>query len=200
MAKFSSKKSIILFLHIENNSMSQNNPVSWSRDYLLNWSDFQAESNPATFEDAHSTIKYHYTWIVNSDSVGSKIRFFIENIGLTVEFYPLLSWVRQPQATNHLLKHEQGHFDLAELLRPEITKQIQNVFDGKKFPTQGQNPEQQKQFAREYSGSMITKEVEKWEKYLFEKQEEYDKQTNYGQILEKQQEYDDVFKKLRNVF
>ena len=46
---------------------------------------------------------------------------------------------------------------------------------------------------------MIAKEVEKWEKYLFEKQEEYDKQTNYGQIMEKQQEYDDMFKKLRNI-
>ena len=47
---------------------------------------------------------------------------------------------------------------------------------------------------------MIAKEVEKWEKYLSEKQEEYDKKTNYGQTIEKQQEYDDTFKKLRNVF
>ena len=74
------------------------------------------------------------------------------------------------------------------------------MFDEKKFPTRGQNSEQQKQFAREDSGLMIAKEVEKWEKYLSEKQEEYDKKTNYGQIIEKQQEYDDTFKKLRNVF
>jgi len=44
---------------------------------------------------------------------------------------------------------------------------------------------------------MIAKELERLEKYLFEKQEEYDKQTNYGQIMEKQQEYDNMFKKLR---
>jgi GTP cyclohydrolase II len=180
--------------------MGQNNIISWSKDYLLNWSDFQAESNPAAFEDAHSIIKYRCTWIVNSDAVDNQIQFFIENIDLTAEFHSLLSWVRQPQATPQLLKHEQGHFDLAELLRSKIKKQIQSVFDEKKFPTRGQNPEQQKQFAREDSGLMIAKEVEKWEKYLFEKQEEYDKQTNYGQIIEKQQEYDDTFKKLRNVF
>ena len=118
---------------------------------------------------------------------------------MIVEFYPLLSWVRQSQATSDLLKHEQGRFDLAELLRPKITEQIQSIFNEKKFPTRGQNQEQQKQFAREDSGLMIAKEVEKLEKYLFEKQEEYDKQTNYGQIIEKQQEYDDMFKKLRNM-
>ncbi len=199
MVNFRSK-SIILFPYITNNSMSQNNTISWSKDYFLDWSDFQAESNPAAFEDVHSTIKYRYTWIVNSDNIGSQIIFFIENIDLTVEFYPLLSWVRQSQATPKLLKHEQGHFDLAELLRPKITEQIQSIFNEKKFPTRGQNQEQQKQFAREDSGLMIAKEVEKWEKYLFEKQEEYDKQTDYGQIIEKQQKYDDMFKKLRNMF
>ncbi len=181
-----------------NNFMSQNNIISWSKGYFLDWLDFQAESNPAVFEDVHSTIKYRYTWTVNSDSVGNQIRFFIENIDLTAVFHPLLSWVRQSQATPQLLKHEQGHFDFAELLRPEITQQIQNVFNEKKFSTRGQNPDQQKQFAREDSGLLIANEIGKWEKYLFEKQEEYDKQTNYGQIVEKQQEYDIMFKKLRN--
>lgn len=197
MANFSSEKSIILFPHITNNHMSQNNTISWSKDNFLDWSNFQAEFNPAALEDVHSIIKYRYTWIVNSDSDGSQIRFFIENIDLTAEFYPLLSWVRPSEATPNLLKHEQGHFDLAELLRPEITKQIQSVFDEKKFPTRGQNQERQKQHAREDSGLMIAKELEIFEKYLFEKQEEYDKQTNYGQIIEKQQEYDNMFKKLR---
>jgi len=178
--------------------MSQSNSISWSKDRVLTWSDFKAESNPASYEDAHSVIKYRYTWTVNSESVGNQIKFFIENINLTTEFYPLLSWVRQSQATSNLLKHEQGHFDLAELLRSKIVDHIQNIFDGKKFPTRGQNQEQQKQFAREDSGLMIANEIEKWEKHLCEKQEEYDALTNFGQILEKQLYYDDMFKKLRN--
>jgi hypothetical protein len=178
--------------------MSQNDIITWSKDYFLTWSDFKAESNPAVFEDVHSTIKYRCTWIVNSDTVDNKIKFFIENITLIVEFHPMLSWVRQSQATSNLLKHEQGHFDLAELLCPKIVKSIQDVFDNKKFSTRGQNQEQRKQFAREDSGLMISIEIEKWEKYLSEKHEEYDKETNYGQIIEKQQEYDNMFKQLRN--
>ncbi|HSB83879.1 MAG TPA: hypothetical protein VLD64_05275 [Nitrosarchaeum sp.] len=178
--------------------MSQSNSISWSEDRVLIWSDFKAESNPASFEDAHSVIKYRYTWTINSESVGNQIKFFIENINLTTEFYPLLSWIRQLHVTSDLLKHEQGHFDLAELLRPKIVEHIQNIFDGKKFSTRGQNQEQQKQFAREDSGLMIANEIEKWEKHLCEKQEEYDELTNFGQILEKQLDYDNMFKKLRN--
>lgn len=178
--------------------MSKPNTISWSKERLLNWSDFQAEFNPASYEDAHSVIKFHYTWTVNSDSLGNQIRFFIENIDLTVEFHPLLSWVRSSQATDALLKHEQGHFDLAESLKPEIVKQIHSAFEGRKFLTRGQHPEQQKQFAREDSGLMIAKEIEKWEKYLSEKQEEYDQLTDFGQILAKQHECNEQFKKLRD--
>ena len=46
---------------------------------------------------------------------------------------------------------------------------------------------------------MIGQEVEKWEKYVSEKQEEYDKETNYGETLEKQNEYDNMFKTLRSI-
>ena len=177
--------------------MSQNITISWSKDYFLKLSDFKADSNPATFEDSHSTIKYSYIWTVNSEGVGDEIKFFIENIVLTAEFYPMLSWIRQSQETILLLKHEQGHFDLAELLRPKITRHLEDAFFGKKFSTRGQNQEQQKQYARESSSLMIANEMEKWEKYLFDERQEYDAQTNYGQILEKQQKFDDIFKKLR---
>ena len=192
-------KSIILFPFITNNFMSQSNVISWSADYFLKLSDFKADSNPAVFEDAYSTIKYGYTWTVNSDGVGDQIKFFIDNIVLTTEFYPLLSWVRQSQEITLLLKHEQGHFDLAEFLKLTITEHLEEVFKGKKFLTRGQNQEQQKQFARASSGLMIANEIEKWEKYLFDERQEYDAQTNYGHIMEKQQKYDDMFKKLRNI-
>ena len=177
--------------------MNSCNPIAWSKENILNWSDYLADFNPASSEDAHSTIKYRYTWTVKSDNVNGQIQFVIENIQLIAEFFPLLSWVRTAQANPILLKHEQGHFDLAELLRPKITENLQIVFEEKNFSVRGQTQEQQKQFAREYSNMLISKEFEKWEKYLSQKQEEYDKQTNYGQITEKQLEYNEKFKELR---
>jgi len=177
--------------------MSENNVVVWSNDTFLKWSDFEAESNSATFEDSHSIIKYRYTWTVNSNEMKDQILFFIENIQLSVEFQSVLSWVRLSQANDDLLKHEQGHFDLAELVIRENLEKLKNKFHEKQFPTRGKNEEQRKQFAKHDSGKMIAEEVEKLEEILSQRRREYDEQTNFGQNLEKQLEYNSIFDKLK---
>ncbi len=177
--------------------MSDINVLVWSNDFFLRWSDFNAESNPATFEDSHSIIKYRHTWTINSDEIESQIIFFIKNIQISVEFYPDLSWVRTLQTNDDLLKHEQGHFDLAELIKRENLEKLQNKFYQKQFPTRGKNEDQRKQFAKEDSGRMIAIEVYKLEEILSQRRQEYDEQTNFGQNLEKQSEYNSIFDKLR---
>ena len=177
--------------------MSENDIRVWSNDSFLSWSDFKAESNSAAFEDSHSVIKYRYTWTVNSDNIGNQILFFIENIQLSVDFHSVLSWVRLSQANDDLLKHEQGHFDLAELIKRENLEKLQNKFYEKRFPTRGKNEEQQKQFAKEDSGKMIAEEVKKLDEILFQRRQEYDEKTTFGQNLEKQLEYALIFDVLR---
>ena len=68
--------------------MSEINVLVWSNDFFLRWSDFNAESNSAAFEDSHSIIQYRHTWTISSDEIENQIIFFIENIQLSVEFYP----------------------------------------------------------------------------------------------------------------
>ncbi len=177
--------------------MGENNVVTWSENTFLKQSDFQAESNPAAFEDSHSIIKYRYTWTVNSDEIKDRILFFIENILISVEFHPLLSWVRSSQYDDALLKHEQGHFDLAELVKRESLERIQNEFTDKQFPTRGKNEEQRKQFAREDSGRMIANEVEKLSVLFLQKKQKYDQETNFGKDPTRQSEYDSIFERLR---
>jgi len=177
--------------------MSENDILVWSNDSFLKWSDFKAESNSAAFEDSHSIIKYRQTWTVNSDEIGNQILFFIENLQLSVEFHPVLSWVRLSQVNDDLLKHEQGHFDLAELVKRENLEKLKNKFHGKQFPTRGKNEEQRKQFAKHDSGKMIAEEVEKLEEILSQRRQEYDEQTNFGQNLEKQLEYNSTFDRLK---
>jgi hypothetical protein len=177
--------------------MENDNILLWSKDSFLKWSDFKAQSNPSAFEDSYSHIKFHYTWIVNSEILKDKIYFLIDDIKLTTQFLCHLSWVRENQNSLGLLKHEQGHFDLAESLRPMITEKILDEFKDKKFPTRGQNDDQQKQFAREDSGLMIAKELEKWSLDLSQKRKKYNNQTEFGHNWEKQKEYDEKFDRLR---
>ena len=177
--------------------MSDNNVIVWSKNHSLIWSDFKSESNPALFEDTHSVIKYEFTWTVNSEKIENDIFFLIENIQLSADFHCNLSWVRSSQVNANLLKHEQGHFDLAELLKRENIKKIQQIFYGRKFPTRGQNEEQRKQYAKEDSGKMIVKEIKKLEQLLSKRREEYNEHTNFGQNLSEQLTYDSQFHKLR---
>ena len=177
--------------------MEDKDIITWSKDYFLNRSDFKAQSNPSSFEDSSSHVKYHHTWTVNSEMVDGVIYFLIDDIKLSTRFFRHLSWVRENQASLELLKHEQGHFDLAESLRPIITEEIQKKFKDKKFTTRGKNDEQRKQFAREDSKLMISKELEKWLNDLSQKRMKYDDETEFGHNLNKQNEYDKKFNELR---
>ncbi len=177
--------------------MENDDIISWTKDYFLDWSDFMAESSPSKCEDSSSKIKYHHTGTVHSEISNGEIYFLIDDIKLSSQFLRHLSWVREKQASLELLKHEQGHFDLAEFLRPKITEKIQNEFKDKKFPTRGQNDDQRKQFAREDSGLMLAKELERWSYDFSQKRIKYDEETEFGHNLNKQKEYDEKFNELR---
>jgi len=177
--------------------MSSNDIISWSQDYCLKWSDFKAESNPAIYEDSHSFIKYGFTWVVDSDKLNKNIVFLINQITISVEFHPLLSWVRTSELNDSLLKHEQGHFDLAEIIKRDYEKILKNKFYDKVFPTRGQNEAQEKQFAKEDSSKMISIEIDKLSEILRKKRNEYDIETEYGKNYLNQNKYDDIFKKIK---
>ena len=177
--------------------MEKSDIISWSKEYFLNWSDFKAETNSSAFEDSSSHIKYHQTWTVNSEISDGQLYFQIKDIQLSAQFQRHLSWVREKQSSSELLKHEQGHFDLAELLRPIITEKIQNEFINKKYSTYGKNDEQRKQSARKDSSLKTAKELEKWSYDLSQKRKKYDEETEFGQNVKKQKEYDEKFNEFR---
>ena len=178
--------------------VSSNDVVLWSPDYCLNWSDFRAESNPAIYEDSHSFIKYGFTWIVDSDKLNENVVFLINDIKVSVEFHPLLSWVRESELNDDLLHHEQGHFDLAEMLKRDYDKILKSKFYDKSFPTRGQNEAQQKQFAKEDSSKMISTEIDKLTEILRKKRNGYDLETEYGHNVLNQSKYDKIFKNLNS--
>lgn len=171
--------------------------ISWSKTTFLKWADFKAEPNPAVFEDSSSIIRYRITWTVNSEVVDGQVEFFLEDIKLITEFYPGLSWVRSMYATPELLNHEQGHFDLAELMRNDVTAEIITVINEKRYAVVGKNDEQCKQFARERSALLLANELKKWQTYMEQKRSEYDRQTNFGQNVKVQSDYDTRFYQLR---
>lgn len=177
--------------------MENNDILSWSKEHFLKWSDFKADFNPAAFEDSFSQIRYHHTWIIDSEMSNGDIYFLISNIKLETQFLKHLSWVKLQNASSTLLDHEQGHFDLAEFMKPNFEELLKKKFYGIKFPTRGQNEDQRKQFAREDSGYFILKELKKFSKILEREREKYSEETDYGKISKIQKAYQEKFRILR---
>jgi len=177
--------------------VEKNNIISWKKDYFLKWSDFQADVNLSAIEDSFSKITYHHTWTVSSEMVDGEIYFLISDVKLETQFLRHLSWVRLQNASSALLSHEQGHFDLSELMKPFFEDKINNKFNGMKFYTRGKNEEQRKQSAREDSGILIVKELEECFDILTKERKKYDEETEFGKNLSKQNEYDQKFYRLR---
>ncbi len=178
--------------------MDEKDIVDWSPQKFLNWDDFKAEPNPALYQDAYSKIHYAYTWTLKSEKMGSDVFFYIDKIYLTTQFLKHLSWVRPKLATEQLLRHQQGFFDLAEELRPKITQLLEEKLAHKRHPTSGKNEEESKQYARENSGMLIKTELDRlYHDVFLSGVKTYESDTEYGENTSKQEEYDRRFEKLR---
>jgi hypothetical protein len=102
---------LLLFLSIVFTASSQDLP--WSKSSPLSWNDFKAapdENNPF-FAVTHAGFGYKYN--ANQDSL---------HISTSTNFKPALSWVKKP--SDHLLGHEQLHFDIAEYYRRVFVERL----------------------------------------------------------------------------
>ncbi|RED48399.1 DUF922 domain-containing protein [Seonamhaeicola aphaedonensis] len=85
--------------------------ISWRDSYKLTWSDFKAtpdnQSNAVAITASGITLGFS---IKQTD--GKVVSFKTE---IDAHFYPEQSWYKPEKANNHVLQHEQLHFDITEL-------------------------------------------------------------------------------------
>ena len=183
--------------------MSDDSIIHWSKDQKLKWSDFMAEPNPAHEHDALSAIRFFVNPIITADNPDRPRFFSISKIIVVPEFQKKLSWVREfvlgdYNISKKLLNHEQGHFDLAKESSSEIERLAVKSFEGKRFPIRGKNEHEILEYAREDALSLTNEQVEKIRAdYLTKLRNRYDSETDFGNNLTKQQEYNKRFEKLR---
>lgn len=84
-------------------------PVDWSADRPLAWADFRAETPMGTRNAAATSCGIRYDHSRTNIWTGQPV------VEITAFMDPEGSWVDPEQAGPDLLRHEQGHFDLAEV-------------------------------------------------------------------------------------
>lgn len=143
---------------------SDSDKIYWSQNVRLKWDDFKGKPDNSQIYDAstESTVKCD----LKGDQRGVTIT-------AVCFFEKSKSWVKKGKRGDTLLKHEQGHFDLAEL----YTRKLRKAMKEASFTDKNVNSEFRTIYQK-YVGD------------LKKEQARYDKETHHSTIYEKQKEWE----------
>jgi hypothetical protein len=142
--------------------------IEWFANRKLIWEDFKGNPKPISNSNTAAQTYCGFGFQTNRITMLTKVKIFTINT-----FTCNLSWVRSDQKNRvDLLEHEQGHFDLCEV----YTRQLRKKLEEKKLTAFNINTD----------ANIIFKEI--YVLYL-DRQELYEKETNYGLYREKQIEW-----------
>jgi hypothetical protein len=98
--------------------------IAWSKDQKLKWSDYKAEPDTSIF--AYALTSYRIEIQPNEVLVDeyNNIKNY-NTLTVITYFVPNLSWVYRKD--DYLLKHEQLHFDIAELYAQKINLEFEKL-------------------------------------------------------------------------
>lgn len=142
--------------------------IEWTTNRILTWEDFKG--TPKTISNSNTAAQTYcgFGFQSNYVTILTKTKIFV-----TTTFTCNLSWVRPDQNNRvDLLEHEQGHFDLCEVYARQLRKKLQE----KKLTVFNLNTD----------ANIIFKDV--YALYL-DRQELYEKETEYGLNRKKQIEW-----------
>jgi len=119
-------KTFFAFLLFTSIAFSQDKDLetfSWDKNKPLVWKDFKG--TPQQNTDATALTASGITFGFSIGKTGNRITDFSTNVECL--FYPSESWYKPEDATPHILKHEQLHFDITELYARKFREQISRL-------------------------------------------------------------------------
>lgn len=177
--------------------------IVWNKDRKLTRSDFQGPV-PATApaeRHAESHVGVHSTWKISTkcEPVGKsgkvKCTATINEVNAQAEFDPNQSWVKPDKQTDDLLKHEQGHFDIAEHFARKKREQMNNFVGQSESAVADTEQEAEDQATEKLEKKLmeVCDAIDKQEDAL---QDAYDTQTKHGTDADQQKKWDEKIIKL----
>lgn len=97
--------------------------IPWTSSYKLTWQDFKGKPNYNTRPAATTASGISFGFSIkqrNKKDVGF-------STDIHTNFYPNKSWYKKEEATNHILNHEQVHFDITELFARKLRQRLEQV-------------------------------------------------------------------------
>jgi hypothetical protein len=174
--------------------------IIWKKTRVLKWVDFKKKPDLKSKASASSAIGFESKPFIEHIKVGNKFKFKIKDMQLNAVFIPDLSWVMKnisKKNSKSLLKHEQGHFDLAEEITRKTRTSATNRFHDRPLNVKGKNEDMAKKDAVLQATGIRRKLEDELQKEFKNQETRYDDKTNHGLITEYQEKYNKRFEKLR---
>jgi len=143
-----------------------NERIAWSEDVKLTWDDFKGRPDMRSPFVAMTNSGIVFSYQVASENGNLSLTTSVE-----AQFHPEMSWHKPEKVNNHVLQHEQGHFNITEIHARKLRKAF-----------------------AEYK---VTRNYERELKAIFTRinrerqimQDRFDKETNHSQNKQKEAEW-----------
>ncbi len=104
-------------------NFSNDETIKWSDTKKLTWEDFKGNPNPHS--DAVALTASGITFGYSVKTSGKRIIDYATSV--EAHFYPNKSWYLSEKADDHILAHEQLHFDITELYVRKFREQLERL-------------------------------------------------------------------------
>lgn len=167
----------MLALFIQSDTDSK---ILWKESEKLIWSDFLGTPDSATpfAASTHTGIFFEYKYALDSSSKVT-VEFTVKSF-----FNKNKSWYYPHLINDHILQHEQTHFDISELhariLRKRLnekkfTKDVENEIQIIYTRMEEQRTAMQRRFDSETNHSQNIKKEEQWRTYVAKQLQQYER-------------------------
>ncbi len=165
----------VLFIFIGLSFIQKNeNKIYWTKDYRLTWDDYLAKPPAASKHGAVSGVNMGPYYEFKNNILEIDTRSYFDKFK---------SWSKKNLQSDDALKHEQGHFDIAEIYARKFRKEI----TGCKFKSKNLKEKLEEKIHKIYS------------EYI-QYQDLYDNETNHHINKEKQLVWNDkIVKELKEL-
>lgn len=152
--------------------------IIWNENQKLSWGDFRGKPvrNAGFVASTNTGINFGYSYKLSNDGVS--VEYSVESF-----FSPEKSWYFQGQVSQHVLNHEQTHFDISELHARILRKKLDAQKFSKKVKTEietiylqveAQRKAMQKKFDAETDHSRNIEKELHWEKRIAKQLAKYE--------------------------